>query len=111
MVDPNSNSLHNAEEEDSAEHQPDVNEPRPENVEHDQSLPEPTEAQDNELPQLVSAPSGEDNGVEVCCICLIAFSTEKESLRLHCGHRFHTQCILTWLADHVTCPYCRTELF
>lgn len=24
----------------------------------------------------------------------------------HCGHIFHTSCILTWLTEHDTCPHC-----
>jgi hypothetical protein len=29
---------------------------------------------------------------------------------LHCGHSYHQDCIDTWLASHVQCPICRTDV-
>lgn len=49
-----------------------------------------------------------------CQICLIDLGDHVASL--HCGHVFHSHCIIEWL-DHQaklgrnkTCPSCRTEV-
>lgn len=46
-----------------------------------------------------------------CAVCLSEFDDD-ETLRLlpKCSHVFHPDCIDTWLASHVTCPVCRTNL-
>ncbi|XP_039144216.1 E3 ubiquitin-protein ligase ATL31-like [Dioscorea cayenensis subsp. rotundata] len=46
-----------------------------------------------------------------CAVCLSEFEDD-ESLRLlpKCDHVFHSDCIDAWLAAHVTCPVCRSNL-
>lgn len=46
-----------------------------------------------------------------CAVCLSEFE-EDETLRLlpKCSHAFHPDCIDAWLASHVTCPVCRSNL-
>ena len=46
-----------------------------------------------------------------CAVCLNEFQ-DHETLRLlpKCSHVFHSDCIDTWLASHVTCPVCRADL-
>ncbi|KAF3326471.1 hypothetical protein FCM35_KLT08101 [Carex littledalei] len=46
-----------------------------------------------------------------CAICLSEF-LDDDTLRLlpGCRHVFHVNCIDTWLADHKTCPVCRSDL-
>eukprot|EP01018_Ginkgo_biloba_P028857 Gb_14788 [translate_table: standard] len=43
-----------------------------------------------------------------CPICLTEFA-EGENIRVlpKCNHRFHIQCIDTWLLSHSSCPTCR----
>jgi RNA polymerase subunit RPABC4/transcription elongation factor Spt4 len=41
-----------------------------------------------------------------CCICMDTENTS-EWLMLPCGHKFHRQCISTWLHTNQTCPICR----
>ncbi|CAI9116217.1 OLC1v1017311C1 [Oldenlandia corymbosa var. corymbosa] len=50
-------------------------------------------------------------GALECAICLNEFEDE-ETLRLipDCSHVFHPDCIDAWLASHVTCPVCRSNL-
>ena len=47
----------------------------------------------------------------VCSICLeqITGLTEPNGKisKLSCGHIFHTQCVIPWLKNKLTCPYCR----
>ncbi|KAG1342309.1 E3 ubiquitin-protein ligase ATL31 [Cocos nucifera] len=50
-------------------------------------------------------------GTLECAVCLSEFEDD-ETLRLlpKCSHVFHPDCIDAWLASHVTCPVCRTNL-
>ena len=50
-------------------------------------------------------------GALECAVCLSEFENS-ETLRLlpKCNHVFHPDCIDAWLASHVTCPVCRTNL-
>ncbi|KAJ4796561.1 RING/U-box superfamily protein [Rhynchospora pubera] len=46
-----------------------------------------------------------------CAVCLSEF-LDDDSLRIlpGCRHVFHVSCIDTWLAEHNTCPVCRSNL-
>ena len=45
--------------------------------------------------------------VETCSICL---NELKSSIRiLTCSHKFHQNCVNTWLEENDTCPLCRTR--
>ncbi|XP_026655797.2 E3 ubiquitin-protein ligase ATL31-like [Phoenix dactylifera] len=50
-------------------------------------------------------------GALECAVCLSEFEDD-ETLRLlpKCSHVFHPDCIDAWLASHVTCPVCRSNL-
>ncbi|CAL9185090.1 E3 ubiquitin-protein ligase ATL31-like [Musa acuminata AAA Group] len=50
-------------------------------------------------------------GTLECAVCLSEFEDD-ETLRLlpGCCHVFHPECIGAWLASHVTCPVCRSDL-
>lgn len=45
-------------------------------------------------------------------VCLADYQEGEEVARLPCegGHRFHPDCIRSWLKDHVTCPNCRQKV-
>jgi len=45
----------------------------------------------------------------MCPICLDQLSPNEASV-LDCRHRFHRRCVEPWLAEHVTCPLCRSEV-
>lgn len=45
---------------------------------------------------------------EFCSICYEYIFVSKLTTR--CGHIFHENCILPWLQDRSTCPFCRTIL-
>lgn len=52
-----------------------------------------------------------DIAKQVCCpICDEGLSLNEGILRLPCKHVFHDSCLSPWLADHNTCPICRSEL-
>jgi hypothetical protein len=41
------------------------------------------------------------------CECAICMETGGNFAQLDCKHKFHTDCISTWLVQSVTCPCCR----
>ena len=41
-----------------------------------------------------------------CSICMESKS-EKENMKLKCGHEFHRECIGNWFKVNKTCPNCR----
>ncbi|XP_020591698.1 RING finger protein 150-like [Phalaenopsis equestris] len=47
---------------------------------------------------------------DICAVCLDGFRVQQKVIWLPCAHRYHSSCVLPWLADHSHCPYCRTEV-
>ncbi|KAA8548678.1 hypothetical protein F0562_000362 [Nyssa sinensis] len=47
---------------------------------------------------------------QVCVVCLEDFKAEQEVMDLSCSHKYHSKCLLPWLADHPNCPCCRTPV-
>jgi len=45
-----------------------------------------------------------------CAICIEEWQMGEVSKELPCRHAFHTDCIVSWLESHGTCPICRTPL-
>ncbi|OEL35390.1 hypothetical protein BAE44_0003591 [Dichanthelium oligosanthes] len=46
--------------------------------------------------------------VDVCAVCLDEVRERQESVtRLPCSHKYHSECVLPWLAIHPDCPCCR----
>ncbi|OQS05233.1 hypothetical protein THRCLA_02600 [Thraustotheca clavata] len=43
-----------------------------------------------------------------CAVCMQAFMNE-DTVRVECGHLFHSNCIETWLKLRSTCPTCRFQ--
>jgi len=41
-----------------------------------------------------------------CVICMEILNEYKD---LKCGHKFHVNCLDTWLQNHDICPMCRTQ--
>ncbi|XP_076884874.1 E3 ubiquitin-protein ligase SIRP1-like [Bidens hawaiensis] len=50
-----------------------------------------------------------DNSFQ-CSVCLEDFEGGNEAKEMPCKHRFHGECIITWLDLHSTCPVCRYQL-
>ncbi|XP_060195015.1 RING-H2 finger protein ATL8-like [Lycium barbarum] len=47
----------------------------------------------------------------LCAICLTDYTDGDEIKVLpQCGHRFHVECVDTWLGSHSSCPSCRQIL-
>ena len=44
-----------------------------------------------------------------CVICGDSFVEGVDVSAVHCGHTFHTVCILQWFESSKTCPQCRTK--
>lgn len=47
---------------------------------------------------------------DLCAVCLEGFRVHQQVIWLPCAHRYHSACVLPWLADHSHCPCCRTEV-
>ncbi|CAL5395421.1 unnamed protein product [Camellia sinensis] len=47
---------------------------------------------------------------QLCVICLEDFHEERQVMELLCSHKYHSKCLLPWLADHPNCPSCRTPV-
>lgn len=45
-----------------------------------------------------------------CSICMEDFQLEQSVRQLVCNHRYHADCIASWLGIHRTCPFCRRTL-
>jgi len=43
--------------------------------------------------------------------CPICYDIVKKGLQLHCGHKFCSICIKTWIKKKSNCPYCKTSLY
>jgi hypothetical protein len=62
--------------------------------------------------QIISSPNlilVSNNQNEECCICMDIGGTNAWSM-LQCGHKFHGECISTWLRLNQTCPICRIQI-
>jgi hypothetical protein len=48
----------------------------------------------------------------VCSICLenLDFQIKNSTIKTHCNHCFHNNCLEQWLNNHSTCPYCRFSI-
>eukprot|EP01029_Cantina_marsupialis_P004873 TRINITY_DN15159_c0_g1_i1.p1 TRINITY_DN15159_c0_g1~~TRINITY_DN15159_c0_g1_i1.p1 ORF type:complete len:562 (-),score=146.10 TRINITY_DN15159_c0_g1_i1:939-2624(-) len=49
----------------------------------------------------------EEETDDVCAICLAEYTKNDELRLLPCKHRFHPNCIESWLAEHKSCPMCK----
>ncbi|KAG5152887.1 hypothetical protein JHK84_029359 [Glycine max] len=47
---------------------------------------------------------------KVCAVCLEDLGLEQQVMNLSCSHKYHSACLLRWLASHPHCPYCRTPV-
>jgi len=49
---------------------------------------------------------------DCCPICLENFEQQMKVMRLPCGHGYHRDCIMPWMADHNrdSCPFCRQTI-
>lgn len=45
-----------------------------------------------------------------CPVCLDQFHVGTEAREFQCSHIYHSNCIIPWLANHMTCPVCRRPL-
>ena len=51
------------------------------------------------------------DGTQECAICKETMhQSESKVKKLPCAHTFHGDCILPWLQQNNTCPYCRHAL-
>lgn len=46
---------------------------------------------------------------EICVICQCEFEDEESIGELHCGHKYHTDCIKQSLLNRKVCPICKAR--
>jgi len=49
----------------------------------------------------------EIDGAVSCSVCISEVETGEIIRKLNCGHKFHRDCIDTWLNQNITCPVCK----
>ncbi|CAD5173347.1 unnamed protein product [Musa acuminata subsp. malaccensis] len=47
---------------------------------------------------------------DLCAVCLDEVQAKQRVTRLPCSHKYHTECVLPWLAAHSHCPCCRSQV-
>jgi len=47
------------------------------------------------------------DGPASCNICISDLESGEFLRKLTCGHKFHKECIDTWLSENITCPICK----
>lgn len=52
----------------------------------------------------------EFDGLCSCSICISECESGEITRKLNCGHKFHRDCIDTWLSENITCPVCKKYL-
>ncbi|KDO60069.1 hypothetical protein CISIN_1g045064mg [Citrus sinensis] len=45
-----------------------------------------------------------------CAICKLEYERGDRLITLPCGHKYHDECIKTWLRDNENCCICREEV-
>ena len=45
-----------------------------------------------------------------CIICLNGFNKNNRVALIKCGHKYHAECLYTWLLKRPVCPLCDEEL-
>lgn len=50
------------------------------------------------------------NKILNCAICIEDIVVGNKIIKLQCGHVFHSPCILKWVKDKNSCPYCRKKV-
>lgn len=45
---------------------------------------------------------------EIDAECSVCFEPIRYGMALQCHHCFHRNCLLPWISEHNTCPYCRS---
>jgi len=68
-----------------------------------------TELELDELPQEVYE-GDNDSDEEMCSICINGYDRGDQLVRLPCDHRFHRDCIASWLRIKRICPLCRHDI-
>jgi len=49
----------------------------------------------------------ECDGENSCTVCLTEYENGEVTRKLSCSHRFHKDCVDTWLKNNITCPICK----
>jgi len=47
------------------------------------------------------------DGEHSCSICLTEYESGEVMRKLTCSHKFHKDCVDTWLQSNITCPICK----
>ncbi|CAH9070196.1 unnamed protein product [Cuscuta epithymum] len=62
------------------------------------------------IERVTVAGGGDDGGAERCGICLVDLGVGSVVARLPCSHCSHEGCILRWLMQKKSCPFCRFQI-
>lgn len=51
-----------------------------------------------------------DESFETCTVCMEVFAETDDCYTLPCRHFFHDHCAEKWIADHNSCPVCKSKI-
>ncbi|CAM0885524.1 unnamed protein product [Alopecurus aequalis] len=72
--------------------------------------PPASKAAVDSMPTVVVAACHVGADSQDCAVCKDAFDLGAQAREMPCGHMYHQDCILPWLALRNSCPVCRHEL-
>ncbi|QCD87552.1 E3 ubiquitin-protein ligase [Vigna unguiculata] len=60
-------------------------------------------------PNHLEEATSQEQEIDLCVICQDEYKIQESIGILQCGHRYHTDCITTWLHEKNECPICKSK--
>ena len=60
----------------------------------------------HKLKKILTKRTFKSDSTDICIICQEDYSEVKKCAELHCGHKYHKECIKKWMFEKPSCPLC-----